>query len=114
MVKGAPYKLLASEAQETSIAQTRSFSSMLITCQLLAGYIAQNSTYIDELEKVPQQFPALINKYEDLIKTIATNSKYQHFVFLGSGLNYGVANEVMLKMKRDVYFHIGSLSFHGI
>ena len=24
---------------------------------------------------------------------------YQHFVFLGSGLNYGLASEVMLKMK---------------
>ena len=27
------------------------------------------------------------------------NEKYQHFVFLGSGINYGIASETMLKMK---------------
>ena len=34
-----------------------------------------------------------------VIKAIAENPMYDHFVFLGSGLNYGLASEVMLKMK---------------
>ncbi len=99
MVKTASQKLLAPDAQETSVAQTRSFSSMLILCQLLAGYAVNNTAYMGELQKLPQLFPTLVNQYEPLIKTIATNTKYQHFVFLGSGLNYGLASEVMLKMK---------------
>lgn len=99
MVKSAGKKLLAADAQEISVAQTRSFSSMFILCQLLAGYAAHNTAYIEELKKLPGVFSNLVKQYEPLIKTIAEDKKYQHFVFLGSGLNYGLASEVMLKMK---------------
>jgi glutamine---fructose-6-phosphate transaminase (isomerizing) len=92
-------KLLAPEAQEKSVAQTRSFSSMYILAELLAGYTANNQAFIEDLRQLPALFSKVMGKYEPLIKIIAEDPKYQHFVFLGSGINYGLANEVMLKMK---------------
>lgn len=99
MAKTATFQLLAPDAKETSVAQTRSFSSMYILCQLLAGYVAGNISFIDELQQLPQLFSRIVKKFEPLISSIAKDPKYQHFVFLGSGLNYGLASEVMLKMK---------------
>jgi glutamine---fructose-6-phosphate transaminase (isomerizing) len=99
LVRKVPLILVAPEAQEKSVAQTRSFSSMYILSELLAGYTANNESFIKDLHQLPTLFPRIINKYELLIKEIAEDPKYQHFVFLGSGINFGLANEVMLKMK---------------
>ena len=91
--------MLAPEAQEASVAQTRSFSSMYILAEMLAGYTAKNKAFIEDLYKLPRLFSGIMGKFEPLIKGIAEDPKYEHFVFLGSGINYGLANEVMLKMK---------------
>lgn len=99
MVKDASYNLLAADAQEESIAQTRSFASMFILTQYLAGFFAMNAAYLAELHRLPLLFPNLVNRYEILIQQLAAQDKYQHFVFLGSGLNFGLASEAMLKMK---------------
>lgn len=99
MAQSASIKILASAAQEKSVAQTRSFSSMLLLCQMIAGKIAKDSTFFNALEQVPAVFPGLLARYEHIIEEIAKDKKYQHFVFLGSGINYGLASEVMLKMK---------------
>jgi glucosamine--fructose-6-phosphate aminotransferase (isomerizing) len=95
----APYSFLTSGAKEESIAQTRSFSSMFLLTQYMAGVAANNNYYIDELKKVPEAFERLVKTYHEIVKSIAQNEKYQHFVFLGSGINYGIASETMLKMK---------------
>lgn len=99
MIKEVSYALLAEDAQEISIAQTRSFSSMFILTQLLAGYAAGNTAYIRELHRIPEQFNKIIEKYDSLVKMVANNRYIHHFVFLGSGLYYGLASEIMLKLK---------------
>jgi glucosamine--fructose-6-phosphate aminotransferase (isomerizing) len=97
--KNASHKLLAPDAQETSVAQTRSFSSMFILSQMLAGYAVDNQSHLDDLKQLPAIFSRTIEKYEPMIERIGSDPKYLNFVFLGSGVNYGIANEVMLKMK---------------
>lgn len=99
MAKNATMKLLSTDAQEISIAQTRSFSSMYILTQMLAGYAARNNAYLDELKQLPLVFNTTVNKFEPMIKDLASHPKFNHFVFLGSGINYGIASEIMLKMK---------------
>ena len=99
MALEAPVKLLTTGAEEDSVAQTRSFSSMFILTQYLANIAAKNNKQIEELQYLPDIFKKLIDRYESTAKNIADNDQYQHFVFLGSGLNYGLASEVMLKMK---------------
>jgi glutamine---fructose-6-phosphate transaminase (isomerizing) len=99
MVGSTTYTLLSPDAQENSVAQTRSFSSMYVMSHLLAGYYSNKTSHIEELSQLPSLFSQVVEKYEPLIKNIATDLKYDHFVFLGSGINYGLASEVMLKMK---------------
>lgn len=99
MTRSSKFSLLAPHAQETSVAQTRSFSSMYILSQLLAATAARNTKFVKELEQLPDIFGRILTKNEELVKSIGSDPKYQHFVFLGSGVNYGLASETMLKMK---------------
>ena len=99
MAREATFTLLAPDAQEESIAQTRSFSSMFILSQILAARAARNQAYLDALNRLPEQFEKIVKDYEPLARNIADDMNLEHFVFLGSGLNFGLASEVMLKMK---------------
>lgn len=84
-----------SDAQEVSIAQTRSFSSMVLGANwLIERTVPQN---------LPEQLSAIaqtvIENYYSVSCKFALNERIQRFFFLGSGPNYGMACEAMLKMK---------------
>lgn len=91
--------LVAGDALEKSIVQTRSFTSMLLLVQYLAGLVGRRSDYLDELEQLPELGMSLMDRYEPMIRSIAGDSRFEQFVFLGSGPMYGLACEAMLKMK---------------
>ena len=94
------YPFYTAGGREKSVAQTRSFSSMLLMTHYLTWIAAnQNKDQPNPLFKLPEVFEKLVNKYEDQMKAIAQNRNLQNFVFLGSGINYGLACEAMLKMK---------------
>lgn len=85
------------DAQEESVAQTRSFSSMAVVLQQIAGHISEQgrSTY----ERLPQLCDDLLSTHHDLAKALGENEDIQKFFFLGTGALYGIASEAMLKMK---------------
>jgi len=99
MVKRSEFSLVTKDAWEKSIAQTRSFSSMFIATQLLAGWFASDNILLAELKKLPSLFEDLLAKYKSLAKLLGENKKIQKFVFLGNGPYFGLAEECMLKMK---------------
>jgi len=90
---------LTRHAEEKSIAQTRSFTSMLVLSQVLAGLAGKNFDYIETLQSLPAACDKLLSKYDDLARELGNNSELKDFIFLGSGMNYGLASEAMLKMK---------------
>jgi len=81
MVRSSSFTLLAKDAQETSVAQTRSFSNMYLLTQLLAAAAAENNGFIKELLRLPEVFPSVITKNEELVKNIGFDPKFKHFVF---------------------------------
>ena len=86
------------EAQETSLAQTRSFASMLIVVEALAAFVAGQ----DDLQTLTALTPTvthLLKDYHDLAKRLGEDRQIERFFFLGSGALFGIANEGMLKMK---------------
>jgi len=100
MMVQSRYPLLAAGGQERSVAQTRSFSSMLLMTHYLTWVAAkQDNEQTNQLIKLPEAFEKLISKYEGQMKALAQNHSLQKYVFLGSGINYGIACEAMLKMK---------------
>lgn len=86
------------EAQEQSLAQTRSFASMLIVVEAAAAALAGR----DDLTTLAGLTPAvtrLLGDYHDLARRLGEDQQIERFFFLGSGALYGIACECMLKMK---------------
>ncbi len=99
LIKKAPFSLLAQGAHEKSVAQTRSFTSMFLLTLAAAYQAAAGRRGLDDLRLLPVRFELLVNRYEPLSRQLAEDSSLKQFTFLGSGWNFGLACEVMLKMK---------------
>ncbi len=91
--------LIARHAEEKSIAQTRSFTSMLLLIQFAAGLSSGQNDYLDQLRALPSLGNCIVETHEALAQQVGEDSGIERFVFLGSGANYGLACEAMLKMK---------------
>lgn len=97
LAQAADLTLAADAAQEKSVAQTRSFSSMLLISQALAGHIGGKD--IGLLDRLPTEIAHSFEEYEGLAKKVGENTAINANFYLGSGLLYGIASEAMLKMK---------------
>ena len=84
-------------AQERSVAQTRSFSSMLVVLQQLVATVAGHDH--GATRPLPDVCRHLLARYDDLARSLGENSAIKKFFFLGSDALYGIACEAMLKMK---------------
>jgi len=84
-------------AQEASVAQTRSFSSMLVALQQLVAAVAGHD--LAASRPLPASCRHLLERYGDLARSLGENSAIKKFFFLGSDALYGIACEAMLKMK---------------
>lgn len=94
----ADLSLIADAAQETSIAQTRSFASMLLLVEAFTLQISQQDA-IGQLASFPEKIAQLLTDYQPLAKKIGEEKSIERMFFLGSAYNYGIASEAMLKMK---------------
>lgn len=93
----ADLSLVAETAQEVSIAQTRSFASMLLLVEAVALQVSGQD--VGNLSEFPVIVSRLFDQYHDQAKAWGENKSIERFFFLGSAFNYGVASEAMLKMK---------------
>jgi len=94
----ADFLLAAPEGHEQSVAQTRSFSSMLLLAQLLAA-AAAGFDIPESARKLPEYCQAVFEKQETGMRSLGEDSSLENFYFLGGGPLYGIASEAMLKMK---------------
>lgn len=95
LAKLSPWVLGVLDAGENSVVQTRSFSNMMLAIATLIEREAPSnliSYYANEGARVLKESIALA----ELLGSLRRLTK---FVFLGSGPNYGLANEAMLKGK---------------
>jgi glucosamine--fructose-6-phosphate aminotransferase (isomerizing) len=99
LASDAPFSLISRKGKEESIAQTRSFSSMLVAAQALAGIAAGRNDYLAQLQSLPPLGERLIAERQGLARELGEDARLQRFFFLGSGPRYGLACEAMLKMK---------------
>lgn len=99
LTKATTHALVAADAAEQSVVQTRSFTSMTIMAHFLAGIAANRLDILEELASLPEITRQLIPNYEHVLERVGCNLGFEHFIFLGSGANYGIACEGMLKLK---------------
>jgi glucosamine--fructose-6-phosphate aminotransferase (isomerizing) len=101
--------LVAEAAQETSVVQTRSFSNMLLLAQGMAA--AAGGEDVRLLQRLPEMGRALLDRSLEPMEALGRRDNLERFFFLGSGLQYGVANEGMLKIKEMSLSHSETYHF---
>lgn len=85
-------------ADEQSTVMTRSFTSMLLALQFLAGRIAHNDAYCNELLSMPEKAAPALAKLPERIREFAAQHTFANYVCLGHGPFYGLACEYSLKL----------------
>ena len=80
-------------ANEQSVCQTRSFSSLYTACITMAAIIGGDEAFIGNLREYLKNAPDLYAKHEAAVQEIADASKIKSLVALGSGLQYGLVVE---------------------
>ncbi len=107
----ADFALVADSAREESVAQTRSFSTMLVLVQLLAGYLGGQGD-ASSLAELPEICQRLLKDYHEQAQKLGQDERLGQFFFLGSHTRYGIACEGMLKLKEMSLAH--SEAFHTL
>lgn len=106
----ADVNIVIPKGQEQSVAQTRSFASMYVAAAAFAARMAGRNDLVEAMQKLPVVGNSVIGKYESFAKELGENLDFDRFYFLGSGIRYGLACEVNLKMKEMTLTH--SEPFH--
>lgn len=108
-------RLLA--ADEKSMVMTRSFSSMLITLQVLAASKSHDKEFAPSLERMAAYFAERIDTLATEIEEFVAGHEFADYVFLGQGPFHALAREASLKVTEmscsySQFFH--TLEFrHG-
>ncbi len=97
--------LLLPAGREESVAQTRSFASMLVGLNALAVLLAGEASVWQAMQRLPQVGERLIHEYRPLAQALGEDLSLERFYFLGSGVRYGLAREASLKMKEMSLSH---------
>lgn len=96
--------------REESVAQTRAFSGLYLATVALAALWADDAALAADLHKLPGALAARLDRYASAMETLGADLSIDRFYFLGSGLRYGLACELSLKMKEMTLSH--SEPFH--
>jgi len=102
--------IIIPDGQEESVAQTRSFASMYVVATALSVITSGQENLLAAMTKLPAVGEKLLKQFTTLANQIGENLQFDRFYFLGSGIRYGLACEVNLKMKEMTLTH--SESFH--
>jgi glucosamine--fructose-6-phosphate aminotransferase (isomerizing) len=103
--------IVISKGQEESVAQTRSFASMFVAVTAMCARMAKKDEMLAAMSGLSEIGDRLMEKYESFAKQAGENLGYDRFYFLGSGIRYGLACEVNLKMKEMTLTHGESFHF---
>ena len=94
------YVLLSPETAEDSVIMTRSFTSMVYLAVVLAFYAGGKREKIGAMSNYRQESEEFLKATDQLAKQIvAEHPELNLYITLGQGINYGIANECMNKMK---------------
>jgi glucosamine--fructose-6-phosphate aminotransferase (isomerizing) len=85
-------------ADEQSTVMTRSFTSMLLSLQFLAGRISRGPSYCEELLAMPAAAKSALKHVPERISEFVAGHAFTNYVCLGQGPFYGLACEYGLKV----------------
>lgn len=95
LLQRADIPFFLAEGQEDGLVMLRSFTSMLIALQYLAGTGEDRAA----LRTLPAAARALLTTQTDALRTLAHGRAFDRFVYLASGPSYPIALEASLKVQ---------------
>jgi len=107
----ADFCLAAVDAEDESVVQTRSFTTMYIMLLAYAAMVGGHQEYFTELEKLPDIAESVTIGTKKLVQDLGQSKELRTFVFLGSGHNYGLACAAMLNLKETSLSHTEAYHF---
>ncbi|MGA9398499.1 MAG: SIS domain-containing protein [Anaerolineaceae bacterium] len=110
LAKLGDLNLVFPSGQERSIAQTRAFTTLYLATVNIACMLGNHSDICRMMEKLPALCENTLQLARPWAMRLGSDMKLDRFYFLGSGLRYGLASELSLKMKEMSLSH--SESFH--
>lgn len=99
---------------EISVASTKSLTGSIVGLYLLAAYIGMKrgvlagerlDSALGDLMKIPRLLGEALEQRERIKELAKLYYKYEHFLFLGRGINTSAAMEGALKLKEVSYIH---------
>lgn len=99
LARNSDYVIAAPAADEKSVAQTRSFTSMHICAQVFIEHLYRKTPNLVWLEELPGNLEKLLDCYLSFGEHVGRDLTIERFIFLGGGSFYGIACEAMLKTK---------------
>lgn len=96
--KRATSTLLLPAADEKSTVMTRSFTSMLIGLQGLAGWVSGKQDFLQALKQMPAEAQKALEALQPRVKEFAHSNEFADYVFMGQGPFFGIASEGQLKV----------------
>jgi glutamine---fructose-6-phosphate transaminase (isomerizing) len=85
-------------ADEESTVMTRSFSSMLLALEYLAGSVVGNHTLVENLRRLPELTESVLKKAQSAVSDFVKQTQFDDYICLGQGPFYGLASESALKI----------------
>jgi glutamine---fructose-6-phosphate transaminase (isomerizing) len=86
------------EADEQSTVMTRSFTSMLLSLQVVASRSKSNSHFAEALSAMAERFAPRIAVLAEQMEAFVAHHSFDDYVFLGQGPFHGIAREAALKV----------------
>jgi glutamine---fructose-6-phosphate transaminase (isomerizing) len=102
--------LVLPSGQEQSVAQTRAFSTLFLAATALAALWSGRMRLFDQFKQLPQAGREMLENADPLSDEVGSDASIDRFYWLGSGVRYGLACELSLKMKEMSLSH--SEPFH--
>lgn len=89
------YLVAVPAGQEHSVAQTRSFTDMMLAVNALIFGLPTN----EQIQLIPASVQRLLERHAPLAAALGQDQRIERFFYLGSHALYGLACEAMLKLK---------------
>ena len=112
LAKLGDLNLIFPSGQEKSVAQTRAFSTLYLATIAIAAMQNGSKNILTQLRELPDACEHILSKHSAQVKALGFDKSFDRYYFLGSGLRYGLASELSLKMKEMSLSHSEPFHFY--
>jgi glucosamine--fructose-6-phosphate aminotransferase (isomerizing) len=99
LARASHFSLVLSHLAEQAVATTRSVTGMILAAQLITAILSGNTTYLEELQKLPEIFAAHHEEFHGFGKLLGETASQTQYTFVGNGPFYGLARESQYKIR---------------